>query len=443
MHMTPIYCRGGGAAKLTLAIMLLASAGLAGCGGGGSGGSVYTPSPTPAPSPSPSPSPTPAPVAEPAIEPMTTVNMATGSGYFSDPAVVRLAPSQGNSKLIFSGTTKATMRCDFPLAPRCFSWTALTIDAGALAAQITAVGSRITNYQNIHAFQADDGSWHAVVAIGVNHSTTTNYWTVLVHASPVGATSADTMPLAWRADTVLSGSFSTRVDGNYDGKFYQEGGQLYLLYVKNFVPEPALRNGIVIQEMISPTQVAPSAPVTLLQTGLTSDTLTSENYANTPAKLVEAPFIARIEGKYALFYATGAYREADYKVGVAWSDTLLPAAGGRYRKVVQADPTNIWGSGANEVRYLLQSHRSAWPNYTANTVFSPGVPSVAQSPSSAWTLFFAAYQPDDRAFLFPGVADPSHRRPYYVGLDVAIPAGQSVATATDAQLATWVQARMR
>lgn len=426
--------------RLLTAIALLASTGLAGCGGSSTSGTV-TPAPTPTSSPSSTP--TPSAPAEPATQPMTIVNMTTKSGYFEDPANVRLAPSLGNTKLIFSGTTKATMSCAFPLTARCFSWTSITVNAGSLASQISAAGATITNYQNIHAFQADDGSWHAVVAIGVRNAANPNYWTILVHASPVGATDVNTMPVAWAADTVLSGSFSDRVDGNYDGKFYQEGSQLYLLYVKNFVPNPGLRNGIVIQRMLSPTQLAAEAPVTLLTTGLAADTLVSELYANTTSKLVEAPYIAKIGGKYALFYATGAYREADYKTGVAWSDTLLPVAGGRYRKVVQLDPTNIWGSGANEVRYLLQSHRAGWPNYTANSVFSPGVPSVAQSPTSVWTLFFAGYQPDDRNFLFPGVADPTRRRPYSVNLVVSIPTGQTVASATDAQLATWLQPEMR
>jgi hypothetical protein len=374
---------------------------------------------------------------------MTTINSATMSGYFEDPVSVRLAQSGGSTRLIFSGTTKATMSCNYPITPRCFSWTPLTVNAGSLASQISAAGASITNFQNLHAFQADDRSWHAVLAIGVNTPAQPDHWTVLVHARPVSGDGGDVMPLAWTADTVLSGSFSQRVDGNYDGKYYQEGDQLYLLYVKNFAPKPALRNGIVIQPMVSPTQPAATGPTTLLTTGTAAGPLVSENYANTQAKLVEAPFIARIDGKYALFYATGAYREADYKTGVAWSDTLLPAPGGSYRKVLQPDPQNVWGSGASEVLYLLQSQKAAWPNYTANSLFSPGVPSVALSPTSVWTLYFAGYDPNDRAFLSPGVADPKRRRPYYVDLTVSIPAGQTVVGATDAELAAWLRPQAR
>lgn len=382
-------------------------------------------------------------VGEPATQPMTTVNTTTMAGYFEDPVNVRLAPSAGNTRLVFSGTTTATMACSYPVTAQCFTWTKLTVDAGSLASQITAAGAHVTNYQNIDAFQADDGSWHAVVAIGVASTAQPDHWTVLVHAHPSGGGGGGPMPLAWSADTVLSGSFSQRVDGNYDGKYYQEGNQLYLLYVKNFAPKPALRNGIVIQPMVSPTQVSSTGPTTLLTTGLTSGPLVSENYAATQAKLVEAPYIVKMAGKYALLYATGAYREADYKTGVAWSDTLLPAAGGRYRKVLQPDPQNVWGSGPDEVRYLLQSQKSNWPAYTANSVWSPGVPSAALSPTSVWTMYFAGYDPTDRPFLSPGVADPKRRRPYFVRMTVSIPAGQTVANATDAQMTTWLQAQVR
>ncbi len=381
---------------------------------------------------------------EPAISPMTAVSQTDMSGYFSDPVAVRLAPSAGNARVVFSGTTKATMSCAYPLAAQCFSWTKLTVDAGSLASQIAAAGDTITNYQNLNAFQADDGTWHAVLAIGVKNASQP-YWTVLVHAHPSGGGGGGAMPLAWSADTLLSGSFTSRVDGNYDGKYFQNGSQLYLLYVKNFVPEPALRNGIVLQAMTSPTQVASSGPVTLLNTDTPHGPVVSENYANTQAKLVEAPYLTTIGGKWALFYATGAYREAGYKTGVAWSDTLIPAGSdARYRKVLQQDTQGAWGqAGAYEVRYLFQSQVAQWPNYTANTMFSPGVASVLLSPTSVWNAFFAGYDPNDRAFLSPGVSDPTHRRPYFAHLTVAIPQGQTVAGATDAQLAGWLSPQAR
>ncbi len=163
-----------------------------------------------------------------AIQPMTTIG-ADGSGYFADPYPVRLAPSGGTRTQVFSGTTKAIMWCNYPVSARCFSWTPATVDAGALGAAIAAAGASFTNIQNLNAFQDDAGVWHAVAAIGVHSPTHPNHWTVLVHAHATAAAAPGIAPLAWSADTVLSGSFANPMDGNYDGKYFEDGGRLYLL----------------------------------------------------------------------------------------------------------------------------------------------------------------------------------------------------------------------
>lgn len=374
-----------------------------------------------------------------AIRPMTTVT-SSGSGYFEDPYPVHLAGPHANQVQVFSGTTKAIMRCAYPISARCFSWTPDTVDVSGLHTQIAAAGATVTNIQNIDLFQDDAGGWHGVVAIGVHSPSHPDHWTVLVHAHPTKPAGDGGIPLAWAADTVLSGSFSNPVDGNYDGKYFEDDGKLYLLYVKNFVPRPALRNGIVIQRMLSPTQVAPEAPVTLLMPGDRFGPLNSEWYGQTQAKLVEAPYIIKLAGKYALIYSTGAYQQVGYKAGVAWSDTLFPANGKRYRKVLAADPNGIWGKpGALEVRYLVQSQQTSWPNYTGTQVISPGVASAAQGPGGAWWLYFAGFDPSDRPLVAPGVAEADHRRPYFAPLRAEVPADRSVAQASDAELATWLQ----
>ena len=370
-----------------------------------------------------------------AIQPMTTIG-ADGVGYFADPYPVRLAPSNGGQTQVFSGTTKAIIWCAYPVSARCFAWTPATIDTGALGAEIAAAGASITNLQNLDVFQDDVGGWHAALTIGVHSAAHPNHWTVLVHAHATAPAAPGIAPLAWSADTVLQGSFSEPVAGNHDGKYFQEGGRLYLVYVKNFVPKPALRNGIVIQPMLSPTQPEPGGPTTLLMPGDRYGALNSEFYGNTQAKLVEAPYIAKIAGKYALIYSTGAYQQVDYKAGVAWSDTLMPAPGSRYRKVLEADVQGVWGQPSRpEVRYLLQSQLSNWPNFTAGQVISPGVASAVEAPSGAWRLYFAGFDLSDRPPAAPG----SHRRPYFVGLRAAVPLGKTAAAASDAELATWLQ----
>lgn len=370
-----------------------------------------------------------------AIQPMTTVG-ADGSGYFSDPYPVRLTEPGATRILAFSGTTKALMLCAYPISARCFSWTPGAVDAGSLRPAIAAAGATITNIQNLNAFEDDTGGWHAVVAIGVHSAAHPDHWTVLAHAHPT----ADGVPLAWVADTVLSGSFSNPADGNYDGKYFEDDGRLYLLYVRNLAPRPELRNGIVIQPMVSPTRPTPEAPTTLLTPGDRYGPLASEQYGSTQARLVEAPFIVEIGGKYALIYSTGAYQQIDYKAGVAWSDTLMPAPNGRYRKVLEQDVQGVWGQpGRFEVRYLLQSQISHWPDFTSSQVISPGVASAVQGPGGAWWLYFAGFNPADRPIVSPGVAEADHRRPYFVGLRVAVPLDKPVATASDADLATWLQ----
>ncbi len=190
--------------------------------------------------------------------------------------------------------------------------------------------------------------------------------------------------------------------------------------------------------MLSPTQPTQDSPTILLTPDDRYGPLNSEWYGQGPSKLVEAPYIARIGGKYALIYSTGGYLTVGYKAGVAWSDTLMPAPGTRYRKVLETDVQGVWGQpGGYEVHYLLQSQIAGWPNFTAGQVISPGVASAVQGPGGAWWLYFAGFDPapSDR----PPAVGGDHRRPYFVGLQASVPPGQAVATASDAELATWLQ----
>ena len=279
-----------------------------------------------------------------AIRSMTTIDQE-GQGYFEDPYSVRLEPTLKSNMEIISGTTFAVMSCVYPLREDCFSWTPDKIKIGALTRDVIAAKAVVTTFQNLNVFQADNGKWHAVVAADVQArgDMSGKHWTVLLHAHPTTSAPPEVVPLSWTADTILSGSFSDDVQGNYDGKYFEDNGELYLLYVKNLIPEPALRNGIVIRRMISPRQFVSEAPTLLLAPGDRFGPLPSEKFGSTPARLVEAPFIIKLANTYALIYSTGDYMESDYKAGVAWSDTLIPANGGHYRKVLQEDVAGVWG----------------------------------------------------------------------------------------------------
>lgn len=209
-------------------------------------------------------------------------------------------------------------------------------------------------------------------------------------------------------------------------------------------PPPALRNAIVIQPMQLPTQPALVGPTTLLTPGDRNGPLESEYYGQTEAKLVEAPYISNVGGKYALVYSTGAYLTPGYKAAVAWSDTLMPPANGRYRKVLQPDPLCIWGeSGRPEVRYLVQSQKPRWPNFTGNQVIGPGVAAAVKGPEGAWWLYFNGFALGDMPRSSFGWVNGEHRRPFALRLRVAVPASRWVAQVTDAELAGWLQPIIR
>ena len=121
----------------------------------------------------------------------------------------------------------------------------------------------------------------------------------------------------------------------------------------------------------------------------------------------------------------------------------MPMSDGRYRKVLQPDPQAVWGTGRPEVRYLLQSQTPRWPHFTAGQVISPGVASAVRSPDDTWALYFAGFDPSDRPLIDPGVAEPDHRRPFFVKLRTAVPPDRSVASVSDAELATWLEPATR
>lgn len=372
----------------------------------------------------------------PRIQPMTVIG-PDGSGYLTDPQPIHLAHGSGPVQLL-SGTTRAVIRCAYPLRPGCFDWRRLTIDAGALSTQIAAAGATVTNFQNIDIFQDDRGGWHAAVTIGVRSPLRAQHWTVVAHAHPRQPGAAGEAPLDWAADTVLAGSFTRAEDGNYDGKYVEDDGRLFLLYVRNTHPRPAIRNVIVLQPMRSPTEASGPA-VELLATGDRYGDLASEQYANTQAKLVEAPYLAHIGTKYALIYSTGGYLTPGYKAAVAWSDTIFPKPGEHYRKVLERDEAGIWGRpGGWEVHYLIQSARPRWPNFTGATVIGPGVASAVQGPQGAWWLFFNGFAPNDMPRGQNGQVDGGHRRPFYMRLNAAVPPDRSVASVSDAELSTWL-----
>lgn len=91
----------------------------------------------------------------------------------------------------------------------------------------------------------------------------------------------------------------------------------------------------------------------------------------------------------------------------------------------------------------MQSQKPRWPNFTGSAVIGPGVAAAVQGPEGGWWMFFNGFAPGDMPASPSGRVDGDHRRPFALRLRTAVPAGQSVARATDAELAEWLQPMVR
>jgi hypothetical protein len=345
-----------------------------------------------------------------------------GSPYFSDPyPVYRVsnATSAPDPHIVF-GTPDAVLLCPGQIRPGCYTRRPIDITmSAALTAQANAAGTVIVGTQNHNPFQDASGAWNMALTVSVREKSghPSGHWTVVLHAHPVGA--VNPVPTEWVADSVLAGSLAHSEDANYDGKYYEANGILYLLYSKRLSDNPG-RDGVVAQELTSPEQPGDSGPVVLLQptsgTGFASEDFFL-NAPNSSFKLVETGNITQIDGKYVMAYSTGDFAENDYKTGIAWSDTFLPHAGSTYAKLITPDPSNVWQDPVDqEVAYLMQSQKPKGLHYVGGEVLAPGVPSIVQD-GSDWYLIFAGYQPGNSpGGRVPTQFDPAHRQPYLVPL---------------------------
>ena len=378
-----------------------------------------------------------------AIQPMTNVVVGT-SGYFPDPLPIHLTPGSSTATQYFSGTNLAILSCTLPVTPGCYTKTSITIDDSLTTQQAAAFGTTVTASSNHNIYQDNAGNWQMATTLSLSNpgQTADTTWSVICHAHPTNT--GNPVPTTWQADTLLVGSLSTTQKANYDGKFFEDSGNLYLLYSMAITTAPALHDGVVAQLMVSATQPATTAPVILIDPDTTQNNgagFNSEYFfglnPSAPFKLVETGNITLIDGKYALAYSTGSYQQPWYKTGVAWSDTFLPALNATYQKVFMTDTAGVWGTASNtEVEYLLQSQEPQWPDYVAAQVLAPGVPSFVND-NGTWYLYFAGYNPTD-APPASGGFDGSHRRPYYVPFQVNIPTGATVSGTSPYSLGTWI-----
>ena len=370
-----------------------------------------------------------------AIEPMTSVATRPRSGYFSDPYPIHFAGGlSASAPPSFSGTTKAILASPGNIRAERFQESPLTVSAALWSRTPRRTDRRSVRLPTttFSRTTSASGTWPRRSTSRTPAYPDAGTWNVIVHAHPADGSSPAAVPTDWVADTVLVGSFVHPAEANYDGKYFEDGGSLYLIYSMTLFG--GTEDGIVAQPMQSPTRVTPEAPTLLIDPDGVNGGFNSEYYFGLDPddnfKLIETGNITKIQGKYVLAYSTGSYLESDYKAGVAWSDTFLPAPGKIYKKMMKPDTTGVWGQPNHmEVQYLLQSQESAWPNYVADQVIAPGVPSIVEAQNGDWYLCFAGYAPSDAPVVpATGYYDPSHRRPFFVKLQITIPDGASVAT---------------
>jgi hypothetical protein len=231
-------------------------------------------------------------------------------------------------------------------------------------------------------YKHTDNSWHAYASIHIGSSQT-----FVCHLSPDGSSTWPIMD--WRLDKVLAGSPS---DIAYESKIYSDASGLYLLYVDTLGDG---NNHIMAQKKLDPDDVDTSFTPRAI---LSPEGLRSED--RTPPggmQIVEGQNIAHVVDqsgskyvKYVMFYSVGDYAESNYKLGVAYSDVLIPSAG-QYEKPKNFDSLNVWEnpSSTDEVVYTLQTQISEWPNYYADLFNGPGLGNLVEVLDRYYIVFHA------------------------------------------------------
>ena len=378
------------------------------------------------------------------IQPMTQVTVGTGtgtgSGYFQDPHPIYQFGDTATAKLpAFSGTTQKVLSCSGAIQPDCFLALTVKVDYTSIISNAMAADSTIHNLENLSIYQDKSGAWQMAL---VAHLTKAglNPWNVILHAHPTSAGGG--IPTAWTADTLLVGDWGQSAPDDYDPKYFEDNGNLYLIYNKQLSKG---YDGIVAQQMDSFTQLSLSPPVPLLGAETADGGYASEKAytddSGLAIRITEAANITKINGKYVLTYSVGTFDRPNYKIGVAFSDSFLPDAGTYYKRPQKPDTGGVWGQPNHaEVPYLLQSEVANWPNYIAPKIVAPGVGSIIIDSTGTYYLAFAGYDPSDNpTSAATGRYDGSHRRPYYVKLQVQIPNNSTVSTSSPETLASWIQ----
>ena len=229
-------------------------------------------------------------------------------------------------------------------------------------------------------YKHTDGSWHAYASIHIG-----GYKTFVCHFSPVASSG---WPVTdWRLDKVLVGSPSNTA---YESKIYSDASGMYLIYVETLGDGD---NHIMAQKLLDPDEVDSTFTPRAI---LSPEGLNSEYRNGTSGmQICEGPNISHVVtpggSKYVMLYAVGDFARGNYKLGAAYSDVLIPAAGKQYEKPKAFDKNNLWKNNLpeHEVVYTLQTQLAGWDNYCKDIVNGPGLGNLVEYLNNYYIIFHA------------------------------------------------------
>jgi len=247
--------------------------------------------------------------------------------------------------------------------------------------QISYPGHQDLMIWGFHPYRDADGKYHAVGTIHLGY-----FKTEIAYFDPLGTEVTSLPPTRWRFVRTLV-PYEEGKRAAYESKILHDGPDTYLMYCC----AAGLGNdvSIFLQKMRGNGEIDDQSPavVILKPEGLRSE----DRNPGQRLQITEGPNIVQEGGKYLLFYSVGDFMLPNYKIGFAYSDSLVPKPGQTYRKVYNAlvSPTN---GGMREVHYLLQSENRERPNYIGDSVIAPGLANLVRDGGKSY-LIFHGYKP--------------------------------------------------
>jgi len=240
-------------------------------------------------------------------------------------------------------------------------------------------------------YKNTDGSFHGYATL--------HYWkfkTVVAHFVPsLSQKWTVKKPIvSWRFNKVLIGSIN-------EGKFAYDSnlvkndkGELYLISNAGNPEGPVGTDiHIKIYKMLNPENIDSTFEPRAI---LSPEGFRSEDRdPQRNHQLLEGTAITRVQDKFVLIYSVGNFDNSNYKIGIAFSDQLIPPPGRTYQKVLIPDFKKIWGNEnkENEVCYLLQTQLENWSNYCGHLMNGPGIGNILQLKDGRYFLIFHARRP--------------------------------------------------